>query len=280
MRLSDHELWEYIREDIPYFDLTTHLLEPKTQEVVLEIKTREEIYVACIEEAARIAELLGAQVTQSVLSGTLIEKDSILLTLRGDAQIVHQAWRLVQILLEYACGMATKAYNMLNEVHSINPHCEIFVTRKSFPFAKRFVMRTLVTAGVLPHRLGLSESILIFDNHRALYKSQEEFEAALQKIKQRSVEKKLVVESESLQDAQKMLSFGADVIQMDKVELQELKTLVAYKNENYPNAKIIAAGGINPQNVKEYVSTGIDAVVTSSLYSSKLADLTSNFQVL
>lgn len=282
MHLSDHELWEYIREDIPYFDLTTHLLDPKVQnkQAVLKIKTREDIVVACIEEAARIGELLGCTATYEVSSGSLIKEGSSFLELQGDAKTLHQAWRVTQILLEYSCGMATAAHKMAQEVKELNSKCEIFVTRKSFPFAKHFVMRSLVCAGVLPHRLGLSESVLIFDNHRALYDTHDEFEAAIPEIKERCVEKKLVIESDSLEDAQKMLSLGADVIQMDKITPEKLQQLVEYKNKHYPAAKIIAAGGINRKNAKEYAATGIDAIVTSSLYSAGLCDLTSTFQTL
>jgi molybdenum transport protein len=278
MRLSDQELLEYIREDIPYFDLTTHLLNVDHKQGVLEIKTRENITVACVEEAQRIGELLGCSAVRKVNSGAELEAGATLLELQAATDILHQAWRVTQILLEYSCGMATAARKMVADVKEVNPKCEVFVTRKSFPFAKHFVMRSLISAGVLPHRLGLSESVLIFDNHRALYSTPEEFEAALPSIKERCVEKKLVVESESLEDAKKMLSLGADVIQMDKTTPEVLQELVEYKNQNHSNAKILAAGGINRKNAKEFAVTGIDAVVTSSLYSAGLSDLTSSFR--
>ena len=280
MRLFDQELLEYIREDIPYFDLTTHLLNIDHKQGVLEIKTRENITVACVEEVQRIGELLGCNAVRKVNSGAELEAGETLLELQAATDVLHQAWRVTQILLEYSCGMATAGRKMVADVKEVNPKCEVFVTRKSFPFAKHFVMRSLISAGVLPHRLGLSESVLIFDNHRALYNTPEEFEAALPSIKERCVEKKLVVESESLEDAKKMLSLGADVIQMDKTTPEVLQELVEYKNQNYPNAKILAAGGINRKNAKEYAATGIDAIVTSSLYSAGLSDLTSSFRVV
>ncbi|MFT7859615.1 MAG: ModD protein [Sulfurimonas sp.] len=280
MRLSDQTLLEYIREDIPYFDLTTHILDPKNKQAVLSIKTRENIVVACVEEALRIGELLGCRGSSELSSGDKVEAGGILLEFEGDAQTVHQVWKAAQILLEYSCGIATTAKSMADKVKNINPKCEVLVTRKSFPFAKQFVIRSLLCADVLPHRLGLSESVLIFDNHRALYDTPEAFEAALLKIKERCVEKKLVIESETFEDAKKMLSLGADVIQMDKVEPQELQRLVDYKTKHYPQAKILAAGGININNADLYATTGIDAIVTSSLYSSPLADLTSELKIL
>ncbi len=280
MRLSDPELWEYIREDLPYFDLTTHLLEVSSAKRSLSIVTRHKVVAACTEEAARIGELLGCEVYYSVPSGRTVESEGLLLELQGSGEALHQAWRLCQILLEYACGMATEANAMVKSAHAVNPHCEILVTRKSFPFSKRFTMRALLIGGVLPHRLGLSESILIFGPHRALYENEAAFEAALPQIKKRCVEKKLVVESESFEDAKRMLELGADVIQMDKSVPETLPELILYRDKHYPDATIIAAGGINRNNVVQYVQTGVDAIVTSSLYKGSMADLTSIWKEL
>jgi molybdenum transport protein len=280
MILSDHELWDYIREDLPYFDLTTHLLAPSQENAVLSIITRNRILAACTEEAARIGELLGCEVRSKSASGTVVEKGGVLLELQGDDKSLHQAWRLCQILLEYACGMATYADAMVTSARAVNPDCEILVTRKSFPFTKRFSIRALLIGGILPHRLGLSESVLIFPNHRALYPDEAAFEAALPQIKKRCVEKKLVIESETLEDAKRMLDLGADVIQIDKSVPETLRALVAYKREHHPQAAIIAAGGINRGNVVEYAQTGVDAIVTSSPYQAGMTDLTSSWKRL
>lgn len=275
MRLSDSELWRYIQEDIPYFDLTTYILPIENRAGTLKIKTRQKIVMACSEEASRIGELIGCEIVDAIPSGQIVEPNSTLITFKGDAKKLHQVWKLAQVLLENACGMATKAKEMCEIVKSANQKCEVLVTRKNQPFLKRFAMRALVCGGVLPHRLGLSETVLIFEQHRALFKSQRDFKNSIAKIKEKCVENKLVIESDSFEDAKKMLQLGADVIQMDKVEPKILGQLVEYKENNFPNAKITAAGGINIQNAKNYAKTGIDAIITSSLYYVKPADLTS-----
>lgn len=280
MQLSDNELWEYIREDVPYFDLTTHLLDVTSKDITLTIATRDEIIVACTEEAARIAQLLGCEVVNFVKSKTLIKKGEILLEIKGDYENVHQAWRVSQILLEHACGLATEADKMLKAVKEVNPYCELLVTRKSYPFAKKFTIRALLCGGVLPHRLGLSETLLVFEQHRMLYENQESFQKAMKVLKKRCVEKKLVIESDNFEDAKAMLQLGADVIQMDKCSLQTLAIVVNYKNQHFPNAMILAAGGINTTNCVEYAKSGVDALVTSALYHVKMADLKSQIGVL
>jgi molybdenum transport protein len=277
-RLSDPELLEYIRGDLPYFDLTTQLLALPPQQATLRILTREDVVAACTEEALRIGELLGCEGLGFRPSGTEAEAGSVLLELKGDHEALHNAWRLCQILLEYACAMATRARRMLEKAHEANPHCELLVTRKSFPFAKRFVIRALACGGAMPHRLGLSETVLVFEQHRALYPDREAFAQALKTPKRRCVEKKLTVESELLDDAKWLLSLGADVIQMDKCTPETLQELVAYKREHYPAATILAAGGINPANVAAFAATGVEGIVTSSPYQAGMADLTARWE--
>ncbi|MBA3027047.1 MAG: ModD protein [Sulfurimonas sp.] len=279
MRLNDTELWEYIREDLPYFDLTTHMLELPAKEVTLSILTRQNIVCACSEEAARIAELLGCKVLAFVPSKTQLQKEDVLLEFKGSHEAVHEAWRLTQILLEYACGMATNAQKMLQNARTENPNIQILTTRKSHPFAKRFSIRSLLCGGVYPHRLGLSESVLIFPQHRELYENAAAFSEAMKKLKSECIEKKLVIESHSFEDAKEMLALGADVLQIDKCDTQTLKEIVTYKNLHFPHVRILAAGGINNTNAAVFAGTGVDALVTSALYQSPMADLTSKLVI-
>lgn len=277
-RLSDPELWEYIRGDLPYFDLTTHLLDLPPAPAVLRIITRQTVMAACTEEAARIGELLGCEADIVHASGTPVGAGGTLIVLRGTHADLHSAWRLCQILLEYACGMASRAHTMLQSARAHNPHCELFITRKTFPFAKRFVIRALLCGGAMPHRLGLSETILVFDQHRALYPDAAAFHAALAGMKKRGAEKKLTVESDSLHDAKTLLALGVDVIQMDKCDVPTLEALVAWRNAQFPHAVILAAGGINPSNAAMFAATGVDGLVTSSPYQAGMADLTAQWE--
>lgn len=199
--LNDYELLEYIKEDVPYVDLTTYLQDSNTKKAQLEIFTREDVVVSCTPEAARIAELLGCEVLSYLSPKSTATANSVLLSFTGEYEKVHQAWKLSQVLLEYACKMATYAKQMKSLAGEVNPHCEILTTRKSFPFAKRFCIKAILDGGALPHRLGLSESILFFPQHRSIYADDESFYMKIKDIKSRLPEKKIVVESNNFQDA-------------------------------------------------------------------------------
>lgn len=271
--LLDHELLEYIREDVPYFDLTTHMLTSTFHPARLDIYTRGDTVVACSEEAGRVAELLGAKVVYLVPSKTRLKENETVLSIEANGDILHQVWKLSAVLLEYACGMATYANEMLKNVQSVNAKCEVFVTRKNVPFAKKLSIRAMLCGGVLPHRLGLGETIVIFSHHRALFKDKTMFLEALKGLKQKAVEKKIIIECKDIDDAKEVLSVGADVIQMDKSDIDSLVSLVTFKNAHYPHAKILATGGINKDNAAKFAQTGVDALVTSSPYQAKMTDL-------
>ena len=278
--LTTSELEKYIQDDLPYFDLTTSLQNCNNVFAQIEVYTREDIIVSCSEEAAKIAELLNCKVDFFVKSKNKIGKDGIISRFSGLYEDIHKAWRLTQILLEYSCKISTYAHEMKEKIEKINPSCELLTTRKTFPFSKRFCIKAAFCGGAMPHRLNLSETVLFFEGHRILYKNNEEFYEDLKRIKTKIPEKKLNVESESLKDSINLMKVGVDVIQLDKIDFEELERIITYKNENFPNVKILVAGGINLTNIEKYASYKIDGVVTSSVYNCGMANISSRLKII
>ncbi|MFT7823732.1 MAG: ModD protein [Sulfurimonas sp.] len=278
--LNDNELLEYIKEDVAYFDLTTYLQDSSGKQAKMEIYTREDIVVSCSEEASRIAELIGCRVDFMIPSKEKLKAGETILSFSGKYEKVHQAWRSSQVILEYSCKIATAACEMKQSIRESNRHCELLTTRKTFPLSKKFCIKSVMMGGAMPHRLGLSETILLFPHHRAVYKDHDSFYQAIGDYKRRAPEKKIVVESEDFEDAAALMQHGADVIQMDKAAPGLLEKVVNYKNQNFPNVKILAAGGINKNNVKEVASTGVDGIVTSGVYGCGMANIGTRIEIV
>jgi molybdenum transport protein len=278
--LSTFELEKYIQDDLPYFDLTTSLQNCNNVKAQIEVYTREDIIVSCSEEAAKIAELLNCKVDFFVKSKNKLEKGSTILRFSGLYEDIHKAWRLTQILLEYSCKISTYAHEMKEKIEKINPFCELLTTRKTFPFSKRLCIKAAFCGGAMPHRLNLSETVLFFEGHRILYKNNEEFYKDLKRIKTKIPEKKINVESESFEDSINLMKIGVDVIQLDKIDFEELEKIITYKNENFSNVKILVAGGINLTNIEKYASYKIDGVVTSSVYNCGMANISSKLKII
>jgi len=279
-RLSDSELLKYIEEDVPYLDLTTHLQAVENKQARLEMRTREELLVSCMEDACRVVELLGCKVESFIPSKQKADKGDVLLSFSGDYNDVHKAWRSAQVLLEYSCKIATYTHDMKKEIQSVNKNCELLSTRKTYPFAKKFCIKSVLSGGAMPHRLNLSETIVFFKNHRVVYETDQEFYDNIKNFKEKVPEKKIVVESESFEDAEALMKFGVDVLQLDKVSIELLEKTVGYKNKNYPHVKILASGGIDINNASSFAKTGIDGIVTSKLYLCGMANIGTKLQIL
>ncbi len=271
--LTDKELLDYINEDIPFFDLTTHLQNSAGRTARIDIFTREDLMVSCSEEAARIAEHFDCKILSFIPSAHKAQKDDVILSYEGEYTLVHKAYRLTQILLEYSCKISTYAFLMNQFIKEINPYCELLTTRKTFPFAKKLCIKAAMSGGAMPHRLGLSETILFFNAHRILYKNDTEFYAYIQELKRHVVEKKIVVESESFDDATALMQHGADVIQLDKLTLEQIGKIIEYRDNEFQLVKILIAGGVNINNVESFARTGIDGIVTSAVYQAGMANL-------
>lgn len=266
-------LTNYINEDIPYMDLTTSLQENTKFNARLDIFTKENIIVSGSEVAAKIGEILGLNSKIIIKSGLKAKSGDKILLLHGSYKDIHKAWKLAQVYLEYSCGIASYTNKMLNLVKEVNPKCQILGTRKTFPFSKKLCIKALLDGGGFVHRLNLSDSVLFFENHRIVYSSDDEFYNEISKFKEKVPEKKIVIEALNFKDAFLLMKYGADVVQLDKFSLNDTKKVVEFKDENYQNIKILSAGSINLQNAKDYAMLKVDAIVTSAIYQTKMADI-------
>ncbi|UFH58958.1 ModD protein [Sulfurovum mangrovi] len=280
LRIDDQTLMEYFKEDVPYLDLTTSLQEASGKQARFEVFTREDVIVSCSEEARRLAELMGCEVEHAIPSKQKALKGESVIVIKGDYEVLHQVWRSIQVILEYSCKIATYTHEMKEAISRVNPHCELLTTRKNFPFSKPFSIRSIRNGGAMPHRLGLSETVLFFAQHRIIYSSDEAFYEEIVNFKKKVPEKKIVIESETFEEAALLMQKGADVIQMDKAEISTLQKLSAYRDEHFPSVKILAAGGVNKMNAESYAKTGVDGIVTSAVYFCGMANMGSKMTLL
>ena len=277
MRLSDAEILDYINEDLPYFDLTTSL-QDIDKKASLEIYSRDEICVSCVDVAASIARLLNCESEIFIKNSQICKVGDVIIKIYGSYEDVHKAWKLAQVALEYASAIATYTNKMSKAAKSVNEKCEVLATRKSFPFAKKFCVKAVLEGGGGMHRLGLSDSILFFKNHIKAYASFDEFISHLPEFKAKMVERKICVEAENLDEASKLLKAKCDVVQCDKFSPELIQNVLALRDEISPNTMILAAGGINLSNVKEFAAA--DAIVTSAMYSKGVADISARLEIL
>jgi len=121
------------------------------------------------------------------------------------------------------------------------------------------------------HRLGLSDTILVFPEHRALCGDASLTDLAT-RVRRAAPEKKIVIEVKSVEEAIAATDAGFDVIQLEKfVPVDIVRVAERLPRDRRP--VLAAAGGINPSNAADYASAGADVLVTSAPYTAPPRDV-------
>ena len=269
---SNAEIESWINEDAPMLDLTSHLLGIGAQPAALTVRTRHPVCVAMTEEAGRLFELLGAEVSLLAPSGKRMDRGDTLLSVRGRADALHRGWKVAMNLLEHACGVATRTAEMVDKVR-VAANIPLLITRKHLPGVKKVLVKSILAGGAVPHRLGLSETILIFDNHLNLLGGRARLPELFGGMRAAACEKKIMVECDTLAQAMQAIEAGADGIQFDKVSPAQLMDWCEQIKVSAPSVAVLAAGGIRPDNAEDYALSGVHGLVLSSVYHAPPADL-------
>jgi molybdenum transport protein len=269
--IDDATIDRWIREDVPWGDLTTRILGFSAKKGRIRFFTRNNTVICGTEECTRIFSKLGIETVFSVPSGSELLSGELIFEGRGDAGAIHCAWKISLSVLEYASGISTRTGMMVKSANSEGRRIEIVATRKCFPGTKDLSIKAVLSGGGLPHRLGLSETVLVFDQHRRFM--EKDLPSMIEELKSRVCEKKIIAEADSIDEALALCAAGIDGIQFDKVPPDVLSGYVSRLRAINPSVTVIAAGGITNENAAEYASTGINAIATGALYFGKPADI-------
>lgn len=270
---SSEDISRLIKEDVPYLDLTGLTLGIGAQPGAIAYFTREDAVACGTEEVRQIFEQLRIEPGQYVPSGQAVKDGDILISGKGRADSLHMAWKVCQNILDHCSGIATKTRRVVDQVKSINPDITIFTTRKGFPGTKALAMKSIIAGGAMPHRLGLSETILIFKQHTNFIGGFEGLLKKLPGIRSGCCEKRIIVEAESAGQALSLCEAGVDGIQFDKIPLKDLEQACNTIRAKYPGITLLAAGGINETNISDYARIHLDGIVTTSLYHARPIDV-------
>jgi molybdenum transport protein len=271
--LNDHSLQALLDDDAPYGDLTTHSLAIGGQSAQLTFGALQAMTVCASEEAARLFELKGATARLVTPSGSQVNAGDLILVAQGSTASLHQAWKAAQTLVEWASGISSATAAIVQAAQGVAVAC----TRKNVPGTKAMSAKAVKAGGGIMHRLGLSETLLVFAEHRLFLN--ESPQQTVQRLRQSQPEKMIVVEVANLQDAGVWAEAGADVLQLEKFtpELVADCRQVIDRMDRHARPLLAAAGGIRADNAAAYVAAGADFLVTSSPYTAAPRDVQVNF---
>lgn len=277
IHFSQAEIDHFILEDTPLHDETSRAIGLPNVKGSLTYVARQPGVVAGLLPCIQMARALGLTAEPLLEDGAVNEAGQAVLRLHGPAHALHVAWKQGMNLIEYLSGIAGTTAAMLKNARAVNPGVQIAATRKAFPGARRLQQYAVLCGGGVVHRAGLSESILLFAQHRAFLKDQA-LDAIVRRAKAASPEKFVLVESETATDAMAAASAGADAVQLDKMEPRALAEVVPQLRALRAHLIISAAGGIRLDNAAAYAATGVNLLVTSNLYTACAADFAAHMR--
>jgi molybdenum transport protein len=168
--------------------------------------------------------------------------------------------------------MATAARAMVDAVRAVDPNVRVACTRKAFPGGRRLSHVAVTAGGAILHRAGLSETILIFAEHRAFLRDQS-LAAVMNRLRHVSPEKKIAIEVDDVEEAGEAIDAGFDILQLERFSLAEVAQVAAHARTRSVPPLIAAAGGVTAANAADYVRAGAGMIVTSAPFGAPPADV-------
>ena len=248
-----------LAEDLGRGDLFERVAEPK--KAAAKIVAKSDAILAGVIYADAIAKELGLEIVWQKSDGETFEKGDIIARIYGDAISLLKAERALLNTILHASSIATKAREF---VEASGGKIKVLDTRKTRPLLREFEKYAARVGGVVNHRMGLDDCLMLKDTHLAVL--DEDFEEFMQKARQKiPFTAKIEVECEDFAMAKRAMEAGADIVMCDNMSPDEIKQVVEYRNQNHPHVLLEASGNITRETIKIYADLGIDAISSGSI---------------
>jgi molybdenum transport protein len=270
--LKTDDLERLLSDDAPHGDLTTESLQIGEAGGTIRFTARSAMVAAAIEEAAALLAMAGVAIASRARAGERFAAGASLLEGAGPADGLLRAWKVSQTLVEIWSGVASATRALVDAASSARPDVVVACTRKNVPGTKALAIASIKAGGAVPHRLGLSETILVFPEHR-VFLPDSDLSSLARQLKARAPEKKIIIEVNDVPDAVAAAQAGFDVIQLEKFTPKAVAAVASAISGLATRPALAAAGGINPDNAADYVRAGADVLVTSWPYTARPVDV-------
>ncbi|MDH4611164.1 carboxylating nicotinate-nucleotide diphosphorylase [Pseudomonas sp. BN102] len=247
-----------LREDIGSGDITAQLI-PEDRQARATVITRE---AAIISGTAWVDEVFRqidprVKVEWQVQDGQRAEPNQALFHLEGPARALLSGERSALNFLQCLSGVATRVGHYVELVKGTQ--VKLLDTRKTLPGLRLAQKYAVTCGGGHNHRIGLYDAFLIKENHIAASGGIAQAIEAAHRI---APGKPVEVEVENLEELQQALDAGADIIMLDELSLDDMRTAVTRTNGR---AKLEASGGVNETTLRTIAETGVDYISIGTL---------------
>ena len=207
------------------------------------------------------------RVTPRLKDGDMAEAGEPVADIRGPARAILTGERVALNFIRHLSGIATQTNQAVKAVSGTK--AKIIDTRKTTPGLRILEKYAVRCGGGKNHRFGLSDGILIKDNHIVAAGGVKQ---AVEKARQNAPHTlKIEVETETVQQIDEALNAGADVIMLDNMTVQQMTDAV---KQIGGRALTEASGNMGDKDLKPVADTGVDFISIGALtHSVKALDI-------
>jgi nicotinate-nucleotide pyrophosphorylase (carboxylating) len=245
-----------LAEDLgPSGDITTDSVIPTGTVAEAQLMARAGGVIAGLDLVRATFRLVdpGLRLTFSAMDGTDVAPDTTLATIEGEARGILTGERVALNFLGHLSGIATVTARCVRG--TAGTKAKICCTRKTAPGLRALQKYAVRAGGGMNHRFGLSDGVLIKDNHIAVAGG---ITPAVTRARARAGHMvKIEVEIDGLTQLDEALAAKADIIMLDNMSLTDMKSAVARVNGK---ALLEASGGVTEARVAEIAATGVDLI--------------------
>jgi nicotinate-nucleotide pyrophosphorylase (carboxylating) len=256
-----------LAEDVESTDITTEATIGPGQQAHAVLLAKSHCVIAGLDVAAEAFRQLDRAVRINVhrADGTLCEPGTVVAEFRGQAAALLTAERTALNFMQRLSGIATLARKFVDAAAG---RIVVLDTRKTTPLLRVLEKYAVRAGGAVNHRHGLSDGILIKDNHVRLAGGVVE---AVTRMRQANRALAIEVEAQSLEQVDAALASGADIVLLDNLSTADITEAV---KRCRGRAKTEISGGVTLMRLPELAATGADYVSVGALtHSAPAADL-------
>jgi nicotinate-nucleotide pyrophosphorylase (carboxylating) len=267
-----------LAEDIGGGDVTSTLTVAAGRQARGRLLAKAAGVISGIEVAGEVFRRVDPTVVFSplVADGDAVEAMTPIATIEGSARSVLTGERVALNLLQRLSGVATITARYVDAVRETK--ARVVDTRKTTPGLRALEKAAVRHGGGHNHRFGLTDGVLIKDNHLAAIGGADRVARAVG-LARRGAPHTLRIEIEvtTLDELAQALEAGADIVLLDNMEIADLRMAVAMTNGQ---ALLEASGGVTLESVAVIAATGVDLISVGALtHSAPALDISLDLDV-
>jgi len=266
--LADDTIKKALNEDISYGDITTNSIVLNSENSIVDLIIKEDGIIAGLEVFRRVFTILeNADVKLFVKDGDTVTKGQKIGEVYGNTRTLLTGERVALNFLQRMSGIATLTRKFIEKLDGTN--VKLLDTRKTTPNMRVFEKYAVKLGGGHNHRFGLNDGVLIKDNH---IDAAGGIKNAIEMVRKNApFVRKIEVEVETLTQLEEALEVNADIIMLDNMDIETLKTAIKIINGK---AETEASGNVTLDTIVNIANTGVDYISTGALtHSFKVLDI-------